>query len=113
MTLIEIRARVPMTSPQHVYEVRPRKDHRVVDLVSDALPFGSLWYTKPDDAIEYAKFRTAFGQPIGAFQSVQHTCADMQIWVDGGELLTFEALWKIDQGLPASVDRVCPYCSDT
>ena len=55
-------------------------------------------------AIEYAKFREAFGQPIGAFQSVQHTCADMQIWVDGGELLTFEALWKIDQGLPASVE---------
>ena len=55
-------------------------------------------------AIEYAKFRTAFGQPIGSFQSVQHTCADMQIWVDGGELLTFEALWKMDQGLPASVE---------
>ncbi len=55
-------------------------------------------------AIEYAKFREAFGQPIGAFQSVQHTCADMQIWVDGAELLTFEALWKIDQGLPASVE---------
>ncbi len=55
-------------------------------------------------AIEYAKCRVAFGQPIGAFQSVQHTCADMQIWVDGGELLTFEALWKIDQGLPASVE---------
>jgi alkylation response protein AidB-like acyl-CoA dehydrogenase len=55
-------------------------------------------------AIEYAKFRTAFGQPIGSFQSVQHTCADMQIWVDGGELLTFEALWKMDQGLPAAVE---------
>ena len=55
-------------------------------------------------AFEYAKFREAFGQPIGAFQSVQHMCADMQIWVDGGELLTFEALWKIDQGLPASVE---------
>ena len=55
-------------------------------------------------AIEYAKFREAFGQPIGAFQSVQHMCADMQIWVDGGELLTFEALWKMDQGLPASVE---------
>ena len=55
-------------------------------------------------AIEYAKFRTAFGQPIGAFQSVQHMCADMQIWVDGGEMLTFEALWKMDQGLPASVE---------
>jgi alkylation response protein AidB-like acyl-CoA dehydrogenase len=55
-------------------------------------------------AIEYAKFREAFGQPIGAFQSVQHMCADMQIWVDGGELLTFEALWKMDQGQPASVE---------
>jgi hypothetical protein len=29
-----------MKSPQHVYEVRPRKDHRGVDLISDALPFG-------------------------------------------------------------------------
>lgn len=55
-------------------------------------------------AFEYAKFREAFGQPIGAFQSVQHMCADMVIWVDGGELLTFEALWKLDQGLMASVE---------
>jgi len=27
----------------HVYEVRPRKDHRGVDLISDVLPFGRLW----------------------------------------------------------------------
>jgi hypothetical protein len=39
----------------HVYEVRPRKDKRGVDLISDALPFGRLWYAEPD-AIEYAKF---------------------------------------------------------
>jgi hypothetical protein len=26
----------------HVYEVRPRKDKRGVDLISDALPFGRL-----------------------------------------------------------------------
>ena len=44
------------TNSRHVYEVRPRKDHRGVDLISDALPFGRLWYTKPDDAVEYAKF---------------------------------------------------------
>ena len=25
--------------PMHVYEVRPRKDKRGVDLISDALPF--------------------------------------------------------------------------
>ena len=48
-----------MTSSQHVYEVRPRKDHRGVNLISDALPFGALWYGEPDaisNAIEYAKF---------------------------------------------------------
>jgi hypothetical protein len=31
-----------------VYEVRPRKDHRGVDLISDALPFGRLWYAEPN-----------------------------------------------------------------
>jgi hypothetical protein len=28
----------------HAYEVRPRKDKRSVDLISDALPFGRLRY---------------------------------------------------------------------
>ena len=40
----------------HIYEVRPRKDKRGVDLISDVLPFGALWYTKPNDALDYAKF---------------------------------------------------------
>jgi hypothetical protein len=31
----------------HVYEVRPRKDHRGVNLISDALLFGRLWYGEP------------------------------------------------------------------
>jgi hypothetical protein len=31
----------------HVYEVRPGKDHRGVDLISGALPFGRLWYGEP------------------------------------------------------------------
>ena len=55
-------------------------------------------------AIEYAKNRVAFGRPIGAFQSVQHMLADMIIHVDGGQMLTYEALWKMDQGLPSSVE---------
>src|SRR5881392_4220695 len=28
----------------HIYEVRPRKDRRGLDLISDALPFGRLWF---------------------------------------------------------------------
>jgi hypothetical protein len=49
------------TISTHAYEVRPRKDHRGVDLISDALPFGRLWYREPDavvNAIDYAKFRS-------------------------------------------------------
>jgi hypothetical protein len=44
---------------KHVYEVRPRKDHHGVYSISDALPFGGLWYGEPNaisNAIGYAKF---------------------------------------------------------
>jgi hypothetical protein len=40
----------------HIYEVRPRKDKRGFDLISDGLPFGRLWYTEIPHAIGYAKF---------------------------------------------------------
>ena len=65
-------------------------------------------------AIEYAKNRVAFGRPIGAFQAIAHTCADMITWVDGGELLTFEALWRMDQGLPATIEvsQAKAFCND-
>lgn len=53
-------------------------------------------------AFDYAKQRVAFGQPIGAFQAIAHTCANMVTWVDGAELLTHEALWKVALGLPAA-----------
>jgi hypothetical protein len=43
----------------HLYEIRPRKDRRGVDLICDALPFGALWYAGLEaigNAIDYAKF---------------------------------------------------------
>jgi hypothetical protein len=42
----------------HIYEVRPRKDKQGVDLISNALPFGRLWYGEPNavaNAIGYAQ----------------------------------------------------------
>ncbi|MFZ0916247.1 MAG: hypothetical protein WAN04_05070 [Candidatus Udaeobacter sp.] len=54
-----------MISPRreaiHEYEVRPRSDNRGVDLISDALLFGRLWYGEPNaisNAIDYAKHRS-------------------------------------------------------
>jgi hypothetical protein len=42
----------------HAYEVHPRKDKRGVDLISDMLPFGRLWYGNANavaNAIGYAE----------------------------------------------------------
>ena len=44
-----------------IYEVRPRHDKRGFDLISDALPFGRLWYAGPNavaNAIGYAEYRS-------------------------------------------------------
>ena len=54
-----MKAQDAKTDLQHVYEIRPRKDKRGVDLISDALPFGKLWYGEPNgvsNAVGYAKF---------------------------------------------------------
>ncbi len=47
------------TIQSFTYEVRPRKDKRGVDVISDALPFGRLWYGEPNavsNAVGYASF---------------------------------------------------------
>jgi len=54
----------------------PRKDRRGVDLISDALPFGSLWYSEPDaisNSIGYAKF---FSRSHNAVIRVYDECAE-------------------------------------
>lgn len=48
-----------MTNSQHLYEVRPRKDKRGADPISDVLPFGWLLYGEPNatsNAVDYEKF---------------------------------------------------------
>ncbi|MGD0779820.1 MAG: acyl-CoA dehydrogenase family protein [Dehalococcoidales bacterium] len=52
--------------------------------------------------LDYAKERMAFGHPIGAFQSIQHRCADMLIDIDGSKFATYQAAWKINQGIDAA-----------
>jgi len=52
----------------------------------------------------YVNHREAFGQPIGAFQAIQHMAADMLNCVDGTQLLAREALWRLSEGLPARVE---------
>ena len=55
-----------------------------------------------DLTLEYTKERIAFGHPIGAFQSIQHRCADMLIDLDSSRYVTYQAAWKIAEAMPAA-----------
>ena len=50
---------------------------------------------------EYAKQRVQFGRPIGSFQAIQHHCANMAIDLEGAWFITYQAAWRLAQGLPA------------
>jgi short/branched chain acyl-CoA dehydrogenase len=52
-------------------------------------------------SVEYAKTRTAFGQPIGRKQGVAFQIADLQVAVEAASLLTYKAAWLRDEGRPA------------
>jgi alkylation response protein AidB-like acyl-CoA dehydrogenase len=56
--------------------------------------------------VEYAKERTQFDKPLGAFQSIAHYLADAATSVDGGKTLVYEAAWARSVGRP--VARLAP-----
>jgi acyl-CoA dehydrogenase len=62
-------------------------------------------------ATEYAKFRHAFGRPIGTFQGIKHKLADMYVRIELARSNAFAAAWALDASpaelpLAASAARV-------
>lgn len=53
---------------------------------------------------EYARTREQFGRAIGSFQAVAQRLADAYIDVEGLRLTTWEAAWRITEGLPCAVE---------
>src|SRR4029078_390202 len=56
----------------HTYEVRPREDHRGVDPVSDALPFGRLWYDGPNAASNAIGYASIYSRSYVSCLSAQY-----------------------------------------
>jgi alkylation response protein AidB-like acyl-CoA dehydrogenase len=53
-----------------------------------------------DEAVNYAKERRQFNQPIGKFQSIAHMLADMATELECGRWMTMMAAWRYDNRLP-------------
>ena len=53
-------------------------------------------------ALEYAKEREAFGEPIASRQAIAFMLAEMAIEVDATRLMAWEAAWKLDRGEDAT-----------
>src|SRR5205823_10350681 len=62
-----------------------------------------------DTTVEYAKTRQQFGRPIGAFQAVQHQCADMLLLTESARSAALYAAWATT---PLAVSIAKAYCSD-
>jgi len=56
--------------------------------------------------VQYAKDRTQFDKPLGAFQAISHYLADAATAVNGGKTLVYEAAWARARGLDTS--RLAP-----
>lgn len=59
-----------------------------------------------DLALDYAKQRTQFGQPIGAFQAIKHKFADMLVALEGARSCAYCAAWALaeeDSRAPVAV----------
>lgn len=56
-----------------------------------------------EDAMAYARQRTAFGQPIAKFQALRHRFAEMYTEVEAARYLTYQVSWQFSQG--AASDR--------
>ena len=68
-----------------------------------------------DLAVEYAKIRTQFGTPIGAFQAIKHKCADMLVQVESARSAAYYAAWVAanqPDELPVAAAMAQAYGSD-
>ncbi len=66
-----------------------------------------------DAAVEYAKIRHQFGQPIGSFQAVKHLCADIAVAVEkASAALAYAGLAAAPEEVPVLAPLTAAVCSE-
>jgi len=68
-----------------------------------------------DMAVEYAKVRQQFGQPIGMFQAIKHACSEMLLEVENSHGAVYYAAWAMDadsSDAPLAVSAAKAYVGD-
>jgi acyl-CoA dehydrogenase len=66
-----------------------------------------------DEALDYARERRAFGEPIAGFQAIQFMLADMAKEIEAARLLTRESAWRVDRGVRSSKHSSMAKCFAT
>ena len=78
---------------------------RTLDLTRPGTAAGAVGVARAafEHAVDYAKTRVQFGQPIAINQGVNFLVADMAAEIEAARLLTWQAAWLIDQGERATL----------
>ena len=78
---------------------------RTLDLTRPGTAAGAVGVARAafEHAVDYAKSRVQFGQPIAINQGVNFLIADMAAEIEAARLLTWQAAWLIDQGQRATL----------
>ncbi len=64
-------------------------------------------------ALDYAKERDAFGEPIASRQAIAFMLAEMAVDIDAARLMVWEAAWRLDKGKDATKEAyLTKMCSD-
>lgn len=80
-------------------DVRDAGIRRAGGMLISAMLAG-LGETARDLIVDYAKIRTTFGKPIGAYQAVRHPCADMEVRAAQAKCQLYYASLAVEGAMP-------------
>lgn len=89
------------------YQVLEFFDESRIEIAAQALGIAQGAF---DRTLDYVKQRKQFGQPIGAFQALQHRIAHLGTMIEATRLLIYKAAWNYDNhGIDPTLTSMAKY----